>query len=101
MSTLTFLGAAGTVTGSKFLVEHDQQRILLDCGMFQGEARWRRRNWDPFPIDPATLDAVVLTHAHIRCSAHRNFHRPSTQCSSSRRTATAITSRSTTPGSPG
>ncbi|MDX3005064.1 MBL fold metallo-hydrolase [Kribbella solani] len=65
MSTLTFLGAAGTVTGSKFLLEHDRQRILLDCGMFQGEAQWRRRNWDPFPIDPATLDAVVLTHAHL------------------------------------
>ena len=65
MSTLTFLGAAGTVTGSKFLLEHDRQRILLDCGMFQGEARWRRRNWDPFPIDPASLDAVVLTHAHL------------------------------------
>lgn len=65
MSTLTFLGAAGTVTGSKFLVEHERQRILIDCGMFQGEAQWRRRNWDPFPIDPATLDAVVVTHAHL------------------------------------
>ncbi|NIK59207.1 MBL fold metallo-hydrolase RNA specificity domain-containing protein [Kribbella shirazensis] len=65
MSALTFLGAAGTVTGSKFLVERGQQRILLDCGMFQGEARWRRRNWDSFPVDPASLDAVVLTHAHL------------------------------------
>ncbi|TCC30743.1 MBL fold metallo-hydrolase RNA specificity domain-containing protein [Kribbella speibonae] len=65
MSTLTFLGGAGTVTGSKFLVEQDRQRILLDCGLFQGEARWRRRNWDPFPVDPASLDAVVLTHAHL------------------------------------
>ncbi|WP_327635135.1 MBL fold metallo-hydrolase [Kribbella sp. NBC_00482] len=65
MSVLTFLGAAGTVTGSKFLLEHDQQRILLDCGLFQGEAQWRRRNWDSFPIDPASLDAVVLTHAHL------------------------------------
>lgn len=65
MTSLTFLGAAGTVTGSKFLLERDRQRILLDCGLFQGEARWRRRNWDPFPMDPATLDAVVLTHAHL------------------------------------
>ncbi|WP_238152616.1 MBL fold metallo-hydrolase RNA specificity domain-containing protein [Kribbella speibonae] len=65
MSTLTFLGAAGTVTGSKFLLEQDRRRILLDCGLFQGEARWRRRNWDPFPVDPASLDAVVLTHAHL------------------------------------
>jgi metallo-beta-lactamase family protein len=65
MTALTFLGAAGTVTGSKFLVEQDRQRLLLDCGLFQGEARWRRRNWDPFPVDPATLDAVVLTHAHL------------------------------------
>jgi metallo-beta-lactamase family protein len=65
MSVLTFLGAAGTVTGSKFLLERGRQRVLIDCGMFQGEARWRRRNWDPFPIDPASLDAVVLTHAHL------------------------------------
>jgi metallo-beta-lactamase family protein len=65
MSVLTFLGAAGTVTGSKFLLERGRQRILLDCGMFQGEARWRRRNWDPFPVDPASLAAVVLTHAHL------------------------------------
>ncbi len=65
MNVLTFLGAAGTVTGSKFLLEHDQQRILLDCGLFQGEAQWRRRNWDTFPIDPASLDAIVLTHAHL------------------------------------
>ncbi|MFG1912335.1 MBL fold metallo-hydrolase RNA specificity domain-containing protein [Kribbella sp. NPDC048928] len=82
MSTLTFLGAAGTVTGSKFLLEHDRQRILLDCGMFQGEAQWRRRNWEEFPIDPATLDAVVLTHAHLdHCGylpslVRQGFHGP-------------------------
>ncbi|HEY3560638.1 MAG TPA: MBL fold metallo-hydrolase [Kribbella sp.] len=82
MSTITFLGAVGTVTGSKFLIEHDRQRILLDCGMFQGEAQWRRRNWDPFPIDPATLDAVVLTHAHLdHCGylpslVRQGFHGP-------------------------
>ncbi|MFI7063633.1 MBL fold metallo-hydrolase RNA specificity domain-containing protein [Kribbella sp. NPDC050124] len=65
MTSLTFLGAAGTVTGSKFLVEHDRQRVLVDCGLFQGDARWRRRNWDPFPVDPATISTVVLTHAHL------------------------------------
>jgi metallo-beta-lactamase family protein len=65
MTSLTFLGATGTVTGSKFLLEHSGGRILVDCGMFQGEAQWRRRNWDAFPIDPATLDGVVLTHAHL------------------------------------
>ncbi|WP_405064922.1 MBL fold metallo-hydrolase [Kribbella sp. NBC_01510] len=65
MTSLTFLGAAGTVTGSKFLIERDRQRILVDCGLFQGDARWRRRNWDPFPVDPASVSAVVLTHAHL------------------------------------
>jgi len=62
---LTFLGAAGTVTGSKFLYEEEGQRYLADCGLFQGEAVWRRRNWDDFPVDPASLRAVVLTHAHL------------------------------------
>ncbi|GAA0927570.1 MBL fold metallo-hydrolase [Kribbella koreensis] len=62
---LTFLGAAGTVTGSKFLYEEEGQRYLADCGLFQGEAAWRRRNWDDFPVDPASLRAVVLTHAHL------------------------------------
>jgi metallo-beta-lactamase family protein len=82
MSVLTFLGAAGTVTGSKFLLEQDRRRILLDCGLFQGEVRWRRRNWDPFPIDPASLEAVVLTHAHLdHCGylpglVRQGFHGP-------------------------
>jgi len=82
MTALTFLGAAGTVTGSKFLLEHGDERILIDCGLFQGEARWRRRNWDPFPIDPASLDAVVLTHAHLdHCGylpslVRQGFHGP-------------------------
>lgn len=67
MSTaiVTFLGAAGTVTGSKFLVESAGHRYLIDCGLFQGEARWRRRNWEQFPVEPRSLDAVVLTHAHL------------------------------------
>ena len=65
MNTLTFLGAAGTVTGSRFLIEHDGRRVLVDCGLYQGRRELRRRNWEPFPVDPAGLDAVVLTHAHL------------------------------------
>ncbi|MCG2797481.1 MAG: MBL fold metallo-hydrolase [Cellulomonas sp.] len=64
-SALTFLGAAGTVTGSKFLVETDGARLLIDCGLFQGPRQWRRRNWDPPAVEPSSLDAVVLTHAHL------------------------------------
>ena len=64
-TTLTFLGAAGTVTGSKFLVQHDGLRLLIDCGLFQGEKRWRERNWTPFPVPPATIDAAILTHCHL------------------------------------
>ena len=60
-----FLGGARSVTGSKYLLEIDDFRLLIDCGLFQGLRKLRRRNWDPFPIDPAEIDAVVLTHAHI------------------------------------
>ena len=63
--TLTFLGAAGTVTGSRFLVESPTARILVDAGLYQGPADLRRRNWDAFPVDPASIDEVVLTHAHL------------------------------------
>ena len=63
--TLRFLGAAQTVTGSKFLVDTSGARVLVDCGLFQGAREWRRRNWDEPAVDPATLDAVVLTHAHL------------------------------------
>ncbi len=62
---ITFLGAAGTVTGSRFLVEHGGARILVDCGLFQGLKELRLRNWEPFPVDAGTIDAVVLTHAHV------------------------------------
>jgi metallo-beta-lactamase family protein len=65
MAFLTFLGAAGTVTGSKFLLEVDTHRILVDCGMFQGLKTLRLRNWAPLPIHPASIHAVVLTHAHL------------------------------------
>lgn len=65
MATLTFLGAAKTVTGSKYLVESDGRRVLVDCGLFQGLKELRELNWQPLPIDAASIDAVVLTHAHI------------------------------------
>jgi metallo-beta-lactamase family protein len=65
MASIQFLGAAGTVTGSRFLLHHDGKRILIDCGMFQGRKELRLRNWAPWPVDPKTIDAVVLTHAHI------------------------------------
>jgi metallo-beta-lactamase family protein len=67
---LTFLGGAGTVTGSKYLLEHDGRRVLVDCGLFQGLKMLRLRNWDTFPIDASTIDAVVLTHAHIDHSGY-------------------------------
>ncbi len=65
MPTLQFLGATGTVTGSKFLVEANGERLLIDCGLFQGGKELRLRNWDRLPVDPASIDHVVLTHAHI------------------------------------
>ncbi len=65
MSSLTFLGAAGTVTGSKHLLEVDGRKILVDCGLFQGLKELRERNWQPLPFRPAELDAVILTHAHL------------------------------------
>ena len=63
--TLSFLGAAGTVTGSRFLLEAGAGRVLVDAGLYQGLASLRRRNWAAFPVPPASLDAVVLTHAHL------------------------------------
>ena len=65
MTTLRFLGSAGTVSGSRHLLEHDGKRILVDCGLFQGEKRLRERNWDRFPVPPDSIEAVVLTHGHI------------------------------------
>ncbi len=64
-ATLQFLGAAGTVTGSKYLLTLEGRRILVDAGMFQGEKQWRLKNWEDFPVDPATITDVVLTHAHL------------------------------------
>ena len=62
---LTFLGAAGTVTGSKYLLEAEGERILVDCGLYQGVKQLRLRNWTPFPVEPESIGAVLLTHAHI------------------------------------
>ena len=62
---LTFIGGAGTVTGSKSLIETTGGRVLVDCGLFQGRKHLRLQNWDPFPVPPESIDAVLLTHAHI------------------------------------
>ena len=64
-SNLSFLGAAGTVTGSRFLLEVKDQRYLVDCGLFQGGRSEKALNWEAFPIPPERIDAVLLTHAHI------------------------------------
>lgn len=80
--TLAFHGAAGTVTGAKFLVTWDGRRILLDCGLFQGLKELRLRNWRAFPVPAASIDAVVLSHAHIDHSGYlprlvkEGFHGP-------------------------
>jgi metallo-beta-lactamase family protein len=65
MTKLTFMGAARTVTGSKYLLEQDGQKILIDCGLFQGLKELRLRNWEPLPVAASDLSAVVLTHAHL------------------------------------
>src|SRR3954466_11455650 len=64
-ASLTFLGAAETVTGSKHLLEAGGKRVLVDCGLFQGLKELRLRNWEPFPVEPASIEAVILTHAHL------------------------------------
>lgn len=68
--SLTFVGAAGTVTGSKFLLASSESHVLVDAGLFQGLRELRRRNWEPFPLDPAHLDSVVLSHAHLDHSGY-------------------------------
>jgi len=70
VATLTFLGATGTVTGSRFLLEVDERKLLIDCGLFQGLKNDRLKNWDPFPVDPSRIDRVLLTHAHIDHSGY-------------------------------
>ena len=68
--SLQFLGGAGTVTGSKFLIGDGTNRILLDCGLFQGLKDLRQRNWATLPLDLKSLRAIVLTHAHIDHSGY-------------------------------
>ncbi len=70
MVHITFLGGAGTVTGSKYLIEAAGRRILLDCGLFQGYKQLRLRDWRPLPVQPASLDAVILSHAHLDHSGY-------------------------------
>jgi len=67
---LQFLGATGTVTGSKYLLEAHGKRLLIDCGLFQGLKELRLRNWASLPIDPRSIDAVILTHAHLDHSGY-------------------------------
>ena len=65
MATLSFWGAAGSVTGSKYLIKTAAARVLVDCGMFQGLKELRERNWQALPFDPSSVNAVLITHAHI------------------------------------
>jgi len=65
MATLTFLGATDTVTGSKYLLEAGGERLMIDCGLFQGDKELRLRNWNPLPVPPASVQWLVLTHAHL------------------------------------
>ncbi|MFN7855858.1 MAG: MBL fold metallo-hydrolase [Acidovorax sp.] len=67
---ITFLGGSGTVTGSKYLVRHAGKSLLVDCGLFQGYKQLRLRNWQPLPVTPGQVDAVVLTHAHLDHSGY-------------------------------
>jgi metallo-beta-lactamase family protein len=70
MTKLTFFGATGTVTGSRFLLEQEGNSLLIDCGLFQGLKKNRLRNWEPFPISPVEIDRVFITHAHIDHSGY-------------------------------
>ena len=67
---ITFLGGTETVTGSKFLLETENTRVLVDCGLFQGYKWLRERNWQPLPLDIKSLDAVIVTHAHLDHSGY-------------------------------
>jgi metallo-beta-lactamase family protein len=92
---LTFLGGAGTVTGSKYLVEAAGRRVLVDCGLFQGLKDLRLLNRAPFPVEPAHIDAVVLTHAHLDHSGYlpllvRNGFRGPIHCTAGTRDLCAI-----------
>jgi metallo-beta-lactamase family protein len=90
--SLRFLGAAGTVTGSRHLLTIGDARILVDCGLFQGFKQLRLKNWAPFPVPPSQIDAVILTHAHIDHSGYlpllvRNGFRGPVLCTEALRVA--------------
>ena len=70
MAQLTFLGANGTVTGSRFFLDVEKTKLLVDCGLFQGLKQDRLKNWEPFPIPSAEIDRVLLTHAHLDHSGY-------------------------------
>lgn len=89
-STLRFLGAAGTVTGSRYLIETGGQRIMVDCGLFQGYKQLRERNRADFPVPPDSIDTLLLTHAHLDHSGYipalvRNGFRGKVHCTSATR----------------
>ena len=63
--SITFLGAAGTVTGSKFLISFGEEHILVEAGLFQGPKEYRLKNWESFPIDPKKISHVIVSHAHL------------------------------------
>ena len=65
MAKITFYGGVGTVTGSKYLLESNNKRVLVDCGLFQGLRELREKNWEDLPFDVRELDAIIITHAHI------------------------------------
>ena len=67
---ITFLGGTGTVTGSKYLVCYGKERLLVDCGLYQGYKQLRLRNWTPLPVAPDQINAVLLTHAHLDHSGY-------------------------------
>ena len=87
LSYIQFLGAAGVVTGSKHLIHVDDNgtralQVLVDCGLFQGQKEWRERNWQDLPVPANSIDAVILTHAHLDHSGwiprlvKQGFHGP-------------------------
>ena len=63
--TIRFLGAVGTVTGSRFIVEGSSSKVMIDCGLYQGLKELRLKNWEPFPEDPKSIDAIIISHAHL------------------------------------
>jgi metallo-beta-lactamase family protein len=82
LASIEFWGGVGTVTGSKYLVQTNKARVLVDCGMFQGLKELRERNWQEPPFDPRALNAVLITHAHIDHTGYlprlvrQGFHGP-------------------------